>query len=123
MKRLMLMLLCVTFAGMQMLFAQGVTITGKVTDANGESMPGVTIQVKGTTSGTVTQADGTYRLSVPADATTLIFSFVGMKTQEIEIAGQSIIDVTLEEEVTALSEIVVVGYATQTKAPTPMDTV
>lgn len=116
MKRLMLMLLCVTFAGMQMLFAQGVTITGKVTDANGESMPGVTIQVKGTTSGTVTQADGTYRLSVPADATTLVFSFVGMKTQEIGIAGQSVIDVMLEEEVTALSEIVVVGYATQTKA-------
>jgi TonB-dependent starch-binding outer membrane protein SusC len=115
MKRLMLMLLCVAFAGMQV-FAQGVTVTGKATDANGEAMPGVTIQVKGTTAGTVTQADGTYRLSVPADATTLVFSFVGMKTQELEIGGRAVIDVVLEEEVTALSEIVVVGYATQTKA-------
>jgi TonB-dependent starch-binding outer membrane protein SusC len=116
MKKLMLLLLCCVFAGMQVLMAQGVTITGKTTDANGEAMPGVTVQVKGTTMGTVSQADGTYKLPVPADATTLVFSFVGMKTQEVAIAGRTVVDVTLEEEVTALSEIVVVGYATQTRA-------
>ncbi len=115
MKRLMLILLCVAFAGMQM-FAQGVAVTGKVYDANGESLAGVTIQVKGTQSGTVTQADGTYRLNVPSDATTLVFSFIGMETQEIAIAGRTVIDVTLQEEVTALSEIVIVGYSTQTRA-------
>jgi TonB-dependent starch-binding outer membrane protein SusC len=116
MKKLMLLLLCCVFAGMQVLMAQGVTISGKTTDANGEAMPGVTIQVKGTTTGTVSQADGSYKLSVPADATTLVFSFVGMKTQEVAIAGRTAVDVALEEEVTALSEIVVVGYATQTRA-------
>ncbi len=116
MKKLMLLLLCCVFAGMQVVMAQGVTISGKTTDANGEAMPGVTVQVKGTTTGTVSQADGTYRLSVPSDATTLVFSFVGMKTQEVDIAGRTVIDVSLEEEVTALSEIVVVGYATQTRA-------
>ncbi len=68
MKKLMLLLLCCVFAGMQVLMAQGVTISGKTTDANGEAMPGVTIQVKGTTTGTVSQADGSYKLSVPADA-------------------------------------------------------
>ena len=116
MKKLMLLLLCCVFAGMQVLMAQGVTISGKTTDANGEAMPGVTIQVKGTTTGTVSQADGSYKLSVPADAATLVFSFVGMKTQEVAIAGRTVVDVALEEEVTALSEIVVVGYATQTRA-------
>jgi TonB-linked SusC/RagA family outer membrane protein len=116
MKKLMLLLLCCVFAGMQVLMAQGVSISGKTTDANGEAMPGVTVQVKGTTTGTVSQADGTYKLSVPSDATTLVFSFVGMKTQEVAIAGRTVVDIALEEEVTALSEIVVVGYATQTKA-------
>jgi TonB-dependent starch-binding outer membrane protein SusC len=116
MKKLMLLLLCCVFAGMQVLMAQGVTVSGKTTDASGQGMPGVTIQVKGTTTGTVSQADGSYRLVVPADANTLVFSFVGMKTQEVAIGGRTVIDVALEEEVTALSEIVVVGYATQTKA-------
>jgi len=116
MKKLMLLLLCFMIAGMQLLQAQGVTITGKTTNvANGEAIPGVSIVVKGTTIGTISQFDGTYKLTVPADATNLLFSFVGMKTQDVVIGGRASIDVALEEEATELNEIVVVGYSTQKK--------
>ena len=90
------------------------TVSGKVVDQNGQSMPGVSVIVKGTTVGIVTNIDGEYTLAnIPADATTLVFSFVGMKTQEVAIANQSIINVTLEEETIGLEEVVAVGYATQ----------
>ena len=91
-------------------------VTGKVTDATtSESLPGVTIQVKGTVTGAISQGDGTYRLSVPESGNTLIFSYVGYKTQEIAINGQSVINVVMEEEVTALQEIVVTGYSSERK--------
>ncbi|MBN1158614.1 MAG: TonB-dependent receptor [Bacteroidales bacterium] len=98
------------------LSAQQLTVTGKVSDATtGESMPGVTIQIAGTTSGTLTQADGTYSLTVPSANQTLIFSFVGYATQQIDVAGRTVIDLALQEEVTALEEIVVTGYSTERK--------
>ena len=90
-------------------------ISGKVTDSSGFPLPGVTVIIKGTTSGTITGTDGTYTLgNVPADAI-LVFSFVGMKPQEIPVAGKQSINVTLEEETIGLEEVVAIGYGTMKK--------
>lgn len=90
-------------------FAQQ-TVTGKVTAADdGSGIPGVNILEKGTSNGSVTDADGNFRISVGASAT-LVFSFVGYATQEVAVGGQSVINVSLQSDVTALSEVVVIGY-------------
>jgi TonB-linked SusC/RagA family outer membrane protein len=94
----------------------GRTISGKVADSSGSPLPGVTVSVKGTTSGTITSADGTYSLIVPAAGKTLVFSFVGMKTSEVAIGSQTTINVTMAEETIGLEEVVAVGYGTQKKA-------
>lgn len=87
-------------------------ISGTVTDAAGKAMPGVTVAVKGMTIGTFTDGTGKYELMVPDNAMTLVFSFVGMKSQEVEIGSQSVIDVVLKEESVGLEEVVVIGYGT-----------
>lgn len=92
-----------------------VSITGVVSNASGEPMPGVTVMVAGTTVGTVTDLDGKYSLSAPEGAT-LVFSFIGYDTQRIAIADRSVIDVLLTEGTSALDEVVVVGYGVQKKA-------
>lgn len=90
-------------------------VSGTVTDESGQPLPGVTVIVKGTTQGTVTNADGEYTLSnLPANAT-LQFSFVGMRTQEVVVGNQTRIDVRMEEDVVGLEEVVVVGYGTRLK--------
>ena len=90
-------------------------ISGRVSDASGSPLPGVTVIIKGKTTGTITDANGNYSLAgVPADAT-LKFSFVGMKPQEISVAGKSVINVTLVEETTAIDEVVAIGYGTVKK--------
>ncbi|SHJ80437.1 TonB-linked outer membrane protein, SusC/RagA family [Tangfeifania diversioriginum] len=86
------------------------TVSGMVTDNSGQPLPGVTIVVKGTTLGTVTDVDGKYKLNVPASAEALQFSFVGMQSVEVEINGRSTIDVTLQDETFDVDEVVVVGY-------------
>jgi len=91
------------------------TISGQVTDENSEPLPGVNILVKGTTTGTVTDVNGNYRLSVADDATTLVYSSVGYVTEEISISGRAIINIQMVPDIQALSEIVVVGYGTQEK--------
>lgn len=97
-------------------FAQGgKTIKGKVVDNTNMSLPGVSVSVKGTTTGTITSADGTYSLVVPASGKFLVFSFVGMKTAEVEIGSQTILNVALAEEAIGLDEVVAVGYGTQKK--------
>ncbi|MGD9930807.1 MAG: TonB-dependent receptor [Mangrovibacterium sp.] len=94
---------------------QPANVSGKVTDSSGQPLPGVTVVVKGTNNGTITDVDGNYNLSnVPADAVLLI-SFVGMKAQEIPVAGKREISVTLTEETIGLEEVVAIGYGTQTK--------
>jgi len=91
------------------------TVSGKVTDSGGLPLPGVTIVVKGTTTGTVTNADGKYSMpNVPSGAT-LIFSFVGMKSQEIVVGNQTQINVTLQADVISLEEVVAIGYGYQKK--------
>ncbi|MGM0621737.1 MAG: SusC/RagA family TonB-linked outer membrane protein [Bacteroidota bacterium] len=86
------------------------SVSGTVTDGSGQPLPGVTVVVKGTTLGTVTDGDGKYSLEVPASAEVLQFSFVGMQSVEEEIAGRSTIDVTLQDETVDVDEVVVVGY-------------
>ena len=91
-------------------------ITGKVTDSSGGFLPGVSVVIKGTTNGTVTDADGNYSLgNVPPNAT-LSFSFVGMKKQEVVIKSNSTINIVLEEETVDLEQVVVVGYGTVKKS-------
>ncbi|GAB3272063.1 TonB-dependent receptor [Larkinella harenae] len=94
--------------------AQDRQVAGKVTAAeDGSILPGVSIQLKGTSRGTQTDASGNYTLSVPSDGGTLVFSFVGTTTQEIAIGNRSTVDVQLTSDTRALSEVVVVGYGTQ----------
>ncbi len=96
-------------------WAQERTVSGTITsDAEG-ALPGVNVLVKGTSTGTVTDLDGNFRLSVPEGATTLVFSSIGYSNQEIEIGSQTTFDVVMVEDVQALQEIVVVGYGTQEK--------
>ncbi len=91
------------------------TISGMVTDDNGEFLPGVAVFVKGTTAGTITDMNGKYTLTnVPGDAV-LVFSFVGMKTQEIAVNGKTTIDAKLSAELIGIEEVVAVGYGTQKK--------
>jgi TonB-linked SusC/RagA family outer membrane protein len=91
------------------------TVSGKVTDSSSSPLPGVTVVVKGTTQGTVTNADGNYSLSnIPEDAT-LVFSFVGMKTQEVVVGSHSTINIAMEEETIGIEEVVAIGYGTQSR--------
>src|SRR5690554_1951873 len=91
------------------------TITGTVSDANGEPLVGVNIVVEGTETGAVTDLEGSYSISV-ADGATLVFSFLGYTPRKVVVEDQSIIDVSLEEEISALDEVVVIGYGTQRRA-------
>lgn len=91
-------------------------ISGTVKDSKGSFIPGVSVIAKGTTVGTITNNDGQFRLSVPADTKVVVFSFLGMKTQEIEISGIRSVNVVMEELPVGMEEVVVVGYGTQKKA-------
>ena len=92
------------------------TVSGKVTDFSGFPLPGVTILIKGTTNGIITDADGKFILSNVPDDATLVFSFVGLKKQEIDVAGKTNINITMDDEPMGIDEVVVVGYGTQKKA-------
>lgn len=96
------------------LMAQDRAVSGKVTESNGAILPGVSVLVKGTVRGTQTDGNGNYKLEVPANAT-LVFSFVGMLTQEVPVATRTTIDVVLENDNKQLAEVVVIGYGSQRK--------
>jgi TonB-linked SusC/RagA family outer membrane protein len=91
------------------------SVSGKVTDPLGETLPGVNILIQGTTSGTVTDYEGNYKLTLGQDQNVLVFSSLGYQSQTIEVGNQSVIDITMIEDVEQLQEIVVVGYGTQEK--------
>ncbi|MCY1719402.1 TonB-dependent receptor [Prolixibacteraceae bacterium Z1-6] len=91
-------------------------ISGKVTDENGEPLPGVTVLIKGTTSGVVSNVNGEYSLNgIPEDAV-LQFSFVGMKTQEVEVGSQATVNITLVADAIGIEEVVAIGYGIAKKS-------
>lgn len=90
-------------------------ISGSVKDEKGAPLPGVSIIVKGTTTGSITDFDGNFSFDVPVTAQTLVISFVGMKSQEITIGNQAQFNIVLQEEAVGLDEVMVVGYGTQKK--------
>ena len=96
-------------------FAQEKAVTGTVTDDSGDALPGVNVIVKGTITGTATDADGNYRISVPDNDALLVYTSVGYMTTEVAVGARSVIDVQLEVDLQTLSEIVVVGYTSQSK--------
>lgn len=104
-------ILCIT---LQVSLAQQSSTSGKVVDSSGEPLPGVTVVVKGTTIGTVTDVDGNFSFSLESGST-LIFSFVGMASQEVGFTGQPQINVTMEADAIGIEEVVAIGYGTQKK--------
>ena len=106
-----MMLAALLFVG---LAVEARVISGTVTDQTGETVISASVMVKGTTIGTVTDFDGNYTLDVPADATVLVFSYVGMKSQELTITGD-VMNVVLKEDAEVLEEVVVTGYGTTKK--------
>ena len=95
--------------------AQGITITGTIVDASGETLPGVNVAVKGTSTGTTSDLNGRYEIQVPDGNAVLVFSFVGFTTQEAEVGNRQLINVTLLESISQLDEVVVIGYGTVRK--------
>lgn len=93
-----------------------IPVTGKVTDENGEPLPGATVIIKGTSNGTITDMDGNFSLNVPSEASVLVFSFVGFVTEEVTVGDQTVIDMVLISDITALEEVVVIGYGTKSRA-------
>lgn len=91
-------------------FAQK-SVNGKVNDAKGEGVPGASVTVKGTTTGTISDANGGFKINVPNSGGTLVFSSIGYKTQEVKLAGQSTVNVTMEDDAASLDEVVVTGYS------------
>lgn len=94
---------------------QGVTVKGKITDDTNSPLPGVSVIEKGTSNGTVTDADGNYALTVSSSESVLVFSFVGMKTEQVLVGAQGNISLQMINDAETLSEVVVVGYGTQEK--------
>lgn len=98
----------------QSAFAQQIGISGTVTDSKGETLIGVSVSVKGSTTGTITDLDGKFSLSVPGTAKTLEAKYIGMKNQEVPIVG-SVINIVMREDFSQLDEVVVIGYGTMKK--------
>ncbi len=116
MKKITHLLLFFLCCSIGLIHAQTKQIKGIVTAReDGLSIPGVSVIVKGTTIGTITQINGAYTLGVPADANTLVFSFVGMETQEIDMDGRTEINVVLETESIGMDEVVVTAYGSKGK--------
>ena len=93
-----------------------ITITGKVTDENGQPLPGVAVQLKGTTVGVATDVDGNFRLTLPKQGEiTLVFSFIGMKTQEVVVANEKPLSIVMQEDIKQMDEVLVTGYQTISK--------
>lgn len=96
--------------------AQQKTITGKVIDHLNEGMPGVNVQVKGTSTGTITDLDGNYSISIPNPKATLVFTFIGYTTENVVVGNRAKINVQLKEDTQTLDEVVVVAYGTARKS-------
>ena len=115
-KQISFFLIFAFILGQPVLFAQRVTVTGKITSQGGEALTGVTVVCKGTTIGTTSGSDGSYSISVPSGDAILQFSFIGYAQQEIPVNGRTVINVTMSETVQQMDEVVVVGYGTTKKS-------
>src|SRR6185369_6240754 len=96
--------------------ASGSTVSGQVKDDQGSPIPGVNILEKGTSNGSTSDAEGNYKINVSSTNATLVFTFIGFATQEIQVNGQAIVDVSLAADLKELTEVVVVGYGTQKRS-------
>ncbi|TDN96654.1 TonB-linked SusC/RagA family outer membrane protein [Sunxiuqinia elliptica] len=94
---------------------QSMSVSGKVTDSSGQALPGVAVVIKGTTQGTITDFDGNYNLTQVSAEAILVFSFVGMQTEEVLVGKQSKIDLVMRESTIGLDEVVAIGYGTSTR--------
>lgn len=117
MKKIAMLIVSLLFLGAQLVNAQDKTLTGKVISSeDNQPLPGVNVVVKGTTQGTITDFDGNFTLKVSNEAEVLVFSFMGMETQEIPIGSQATFNITLEPESIGMDEVVVVAYGTSKKS-------
>ena len=115
MRKYALTLICLFLWGFQIVSGQTI-ITGTVISASeGSVLMGATVAVPGTTTGTITSSDGTYSISVPANANELVFQYVGMISQTVSINDRMVIDIALEYDALGIEEVVMVGYGTQRK--------
>jgi TonB-linked SusC/RagA family outer membrane protein len=110
MKKILISITMILFC--TIVFAQQRTVTGLITDNRSEPLPGVTVVVKGTTSGVITGMDGRYTIDNLSESAVLIFSFVGLKTEEITVGNQSTINVTMQDASIGIEEVVAIGYGT-----------
>lgn len=99
------------------------SVTGKITDDSGQPLPGATVLVKGTTNGTVSNSDGNYSISNVPESGTLVYSFVGMISQEIAVGSQSVINIKLKTDAIGIQEVVAIGYGVQKKSDVTGSTV
>ena len=128
---LKIILLCLVFSGIflilgnQRLFAyenpeltdfQQITVTGVVNDENGNPMPGVNVVIEGTNIGAITDVDGKFSINVSSQDAVLLISFIGYNQQRVRIAGRTTINVSMEPSVSALDEVIVVGYGVAKKS-------
>ncbi|MCX6302634.1 MAG: SusC/RagA family TonB-linked outer membrane protein [Bacteroidia bacterium] len=113
MKKILLML--IVLAGFSVSLVAQKVVTGKVTDENQAPLAGVSVMVKGTTVGTLTNVEGTFSLSIPENAKILSFSFIGMKSNDLEIGDQTTVNVVMSIDVGLLEEVIVIGYGTVKK--------
>jgi Ca-activated chloride channel homolog len=120
-KELQIVLLNAAFVLVAIMFvAMGIksqrSVSGKVTDESKNPLPGVSIVIKGTNSGTLTDVGGKYNIMVPEGKCKLLFTYVGYATQEIDVSGKNVLDVVLKEEVSQLNEVVVLGYGAEKRS-------
>lgn len=108
-------ILLLIFLGTNIYTQDNISVTGKVTDNNGDGVPGLTIIEKGTTNGSITDLDGNYNITVSSPESILVFSFIGMEPQEVTVGSKNTIDIVMEESTIALEEVVAIGYGTVKK--------
>jgi TonB-linked SusC/RagA family outer membrane protein len=116
MRKILCFIIFILIFSVPSLLSQQLEITGKVTDEDGAGMPGVNVVIKGTTTGTATDVDGNYIITVPDAVSILQFSYVGYLTEEIAAGNQTAIDVSLVPDIARLEEVVVIGYGTIPKS-------
>ncbi|WAC09978.1 SusC/RagA family TonB-linked outer membrane protein [Dyadobacter pollutisoli] len=116
MRRILLLSILTWVGACAAVIGQSLQITGKITtNDDGSPLPGASVQLKGSTTGTQSDAEGNYAINVPSSSSILVFSFVGMTAQEITVGSQSVIDVKLVSDTRSLSEVVVTGFGSQIK--------